>query len=57
MIMLSGNASATTFTMNSWEVRDDDGYPSLLIKFDVIDSVELIMLDPNGVQVRLGICG
>ena len=51
MSMLSENASAQEFTLNSWEVADDDGYPSLLIKFDVTDSAEMQLTDPDGVKV------
>jgi len=44
-------ANTATFTLKSWEVIDDDGYPGLLIKFDVTENVELTMLNPDGVQV------
>ena len=51
IIILPLKIFAQDFTLNSWEVADDDGYTSLLIKFDVTDSVKMQVNDPDGVAV------
>ncbi|RLF42756.1 MAG: hypothetical protein DRN18_01815 [Thermoplasmata archaeon] len=51
LVLISAVASATSFTLNSWEVRDDDGYPSIYLNFDVTDDVELRLLDPEGLKI------
>ena len=51
IIILPCKIFAQDFTLNSWEVADDDGYASLLIKFDVTDSVRMQVNDPDGVEV------
>jgi len=51
-VILPNHSSATevSFTLNSWEVKDDSGYPSIYLNFDVTDSVTMQLTNPEGVQ-------
>jgi hypothetical protein len=49
-LVLSSRALAVGFTLSSWEVEDDGGYPSLLLAFDITDDVEMRLIDPDGAE-------
>jgi hypothetical protein len=51
MVVPSGKALAVDFTLSSWEVVNDSGYPGLLLTFDITDDVEMRLNDPDGVEV------
>jgi hypothetical protein len=49
-LVLSDRALAVDFTLRSWEVVNDGGYPSLLLAFDITDDVEMRLIDPDGAE-------
>jgi hypothetical protein len=39
------------FTLNSWNLYDDGGTPSIFIRFDVSDEVLAHLLNPDGIEI------
>ena len=45
------NAVRATFTLTSWSVADDEGWPSLKIAFNAVGSLTVVLYDPSGERV------
>ena len=39
----------TTFSLNSWKIDDDEGFPGIFINFSCSDTVTVKLLDPNSI--------
>lgn len=48
---LEAEETIATFTLNSWEITDKEGYTCLYIDFDVTDNAKIRIFNPNNEQI------